>query len=487
MRSPRWPLVVLALVAAALFVGNRTTFIGSVPLLIVLAMAVAVSVGGWVALDAIIARLGARRMAAGIVAIAIVAAVGVGVAAGCFAVARLSASSSLRFGALVVAAVTIGMYCRAVIGRRSRAGQLLVATAGISWLSYFGLTILTQPFRDAGIYLDAGRQFLDGHAVYISAPLSSIPDDLTQLPYLYPPFTLPLFAVLALLPHWLGIAILEGACLAAIVAALRLLGVRWVFVPVMLCWPPITIGIQVGNVACFSFLVLALAWRAAAVAPLGGVFKAQTGVLALWLVRERRWRSLATGLGAVAAVALLTLPLTGVQVYWDWLHALGFFQSSLAEWPSLAGNSLQVFVGPALAAVLAVVAVVVALLAGRRDGLARAAVAAVAASPTVYIHGFTLFLPSILLVDAATAWGLLALTPWWTSSWWGAVANIGLLVFGLTRARLATAGAAGAVTEAGDGDDGPFDAALHPLGQLLEPWPDGPAPLRRAVTVVAKA
>jgi hypothetical protein len=468
MRSPRWPLVVLALVTALLYVGNRTTYIGHLVLLVVLVIGVAISVSAWVALDVMTRRLGTRRVATGILAVTVIVTVGVAVAVVSFAVARLSEPSSLRFAALAVSAITVGMYCRAVFGRGSRAVQLLVATAGISWLSYFGLTILTQPFRDAGIYLEAGRQFLDGQPTYISAPLSSIPTDLTQLPFLYPPFTLPLFAALALLPGWLGLAILELACLAAVVAGLRLLGVRWILVPVLVCWPPITIGIQVGNVACFSFLVLATAWRVAAMAPMGGAFKAQTGVLSLWLVRERRWRPLATGVAAIAAIALVTLPLTGVQAYWDWFHALGFFQASLALWPSLAGNALQVLVGPGLALVLAVAAVIVALLAGRRDGLARAGIAAVAASPTVYIHGFTLFLPSILLLDAATAWGLLALTPWWTSSWWGAVANLGLLALGLTRARLAT----------GDPEGVPFDAGLHPLGRLLEPWPDRPAPAR---------
>ena len=250
--------------------------------------------------------------------------------------------------------------------------------------------------------------------------------------------------------------------MAAVAGGLRLIGVRWSFVPLLLLWPPLAIGIQVGNVACFSFLVLAAAWSVPEVIPLGGVFKPQTGLMALWLVRERRLRTLAVGLGGLALGIIATLPLTGIAIYGEWLRSLRLFQDWLVIHPGVMAFALQRSFGGLAAAGIAVVVVIVALLAGGRDGLARIAVGATAASPTVYVHGFSLVLPSILFLDAASVWAVLALAPW-GRVFWPAVALVLLaLVLGLTRTRLAGAGTGDGEPTSGERDD----SRLHPLGGL---------------------
>jgi hypothetical protein len=411
-------------------------------------------------------------------------AAGVAVALFEMRVLHSTRTDGVRMGAMAAAAIAIGTYLRVVAGRSSPTAQLVAAAAGATWVPYLDLTMLYLPFRDAQLYLRAGRAFLDHRPVYLEAPITTMPKDPTLLPYLYPPFTVPLFAGLSLLPNAVAIGIMEFVCLAAVVAGLRLLGVRWTFLPVLLIWPPLAVGIQVGNVACLSFLVLAAGWRFAAVLPLGGLFKAQTGVLSLWLLRERHWRPLVMGVGLVIVIVAVTLPLTGFAAYGDWFRALGFFQASLATSKSVMGVALQRYEGPTIALVLAGGAIVVALLGRRRDGLARSAIAAVVASPTVYSHGFTLFLPSLLLLDAASCWAVLGLTSWGVPGWWGALGVLAALVLGLTRARLMVAGPA---TPGLPGDAAPGDAAIHPLGRRLEPWPEPgdpgseivPEPVRR--------
>ncbi len=236
--------------------------------------------------------------------------------------------------------------------------------------------------------------------------------------------------------------------------------------------------------ASIGFLLFAATWRYGAAAPLAGVFKAQSGVVALWLVRERRWRSLAIGAGAVAVLVLATLPITGVAIYGAWLRGLDHFQASLARFPSMMGLALQRYLPIAAAAGVAVAAVCLGLLAGGRQGLARLGVAAVVASPTVYIHGLAFGLPAVLMLDGATAWGLLAVSPWSLGGWWMLAVAMAMLLMGLTRRAAAGPAPAsgGGAAEAPRGGPvavpaDPPGAHAHPLAGHREPWPDDPRAL----------
>lgn len=497
LRSSWWPVLVLAGVALILETGPDV-YIHGVSLRMILIVSVPVSLVSWALVDTVERWLGGAWIAgAGVVIGAIAASFATywAVVHG-LGVRRVDAT---YLGVLGGIAVVAGAYARWAFGRRHVLTQVVVLAAIASSAADLDLSLLTRPFRDARLYMEAARAFDSHAAVYLTAPLKAMPTDWASLPYLYPPFTLPFFGLLARLPHGLGAYVIVVLCAVSVIAGLRLLGVPWRLLPLLLIWPPIAIGVQVGNVACVGFLLLAAAWRVGMAAPLAGVFKAQSGVVSLWLIRERRWRALILGAVAIAALVVATLPLTGIAAYGEWLRALEYFQRTVQRFPSVMGLAIQRFQPASVAIGLAVAAVVLALLARGRDGLARFGVAAVVASPTVYIHGLALGLPAMLMLDAATAWGLMAVAPWGMGGWWALGIPLAALTLGLTRPRLA--GAPFAVTDAGQGERGapqvphrpagsalfpghvtspPFDADVHPLGALHEPWPD-PVVDRRAV------
>lgn len=389
------------------------------------------------------------------------------------------------------AAAAAGVYISAisaqtvVFDHSVLARRILVSAAVVSSIAYVDATVLHAPMRDARLYLRAGALFLGHHAVYLAAPLASMPQDPTLEPYLYPPFTLPFFGALAMLPPRVAIGLMAVSMAGAVVAGLRLLGVRWSFIPVLLLWPPLEVGIQVGNVACLGFLALAAGWRASSLVPAGGAFKAQTGLVSLWLIRERRWAALLTGMALLAALVLVTLPLTGAQAYVQWATSLVYFQETLARDPAVMGVALQKTLPVPIVALLAIAAVVAALVARGRDGLARFGVASVVISPTVYAHGLALFLPSLLFLDVALLWTLVGVMPWGAGGWWAALIAIGALTIGATRRRTF-----GDPTRdvPGPGRPGSAEIDLHPIGAMLEPWTDanrvpdaeGPTPRLRS-------
>jgi hypothetical protein len=286
-----------------------------------------------------------------------------------------------------------------------------------------------QPLRDLGIYLRAGQHFLDGSAVYAQTPLASQPLDRTWYPFLYPPFTLPFFGLLSLLPVPVSHGLWVAGSLTLGLLALRLIGLPWRWVIPVIVWPPFFEGLWVGNVAVPALFLFAIGpWLGAGLV-LGAVFKSYTAVATLWLARERSWLQLAAGLAIVVALIAATLPLTGTQLWSDWLDGLRVYQSSQRLLPSLYGLGLPRFVPFPVYAAAALLAIAGAWLVRGRDSLARFGTATVVAAPSLFGHGMLMAVPSILSLRTAWAWlaiGLLS-TPdgalWWlaigvvTASW----------------------------------------------------------------------
>jgi hypothetical protein len=462
--------------AATLFVG-QDYMVQRLPFMMVIVAATLLSVASWWGIDAVLALRRGRLLP---LILVIVAALVIGQAARELTIRglRVPRGAGLHLGIMAGIAVVAGAYARAALGRGRPGTQVVMLSALASWVAYLDLTILRSPFRDASLYLVAGATFARGGVPYITAPMTSVPADPSALPYLYPPFTLPFFAALSRLPHALGLAVIVGLCAAGVVLGLRLLGVKWRFLLILLAWPPLAIGVQVGNVACIGFLLLAATWRFGAAAPLSGVFKAQSGLISLWLVRERRWRPLLMGLGVIALLIVVTLPITGLSIYGTWLRSLGYFQQSFAYLPGTMGLALQRYFPAVVAAAAAIAVTVIGLLVSGREGLARLGIAAIAASPTVYIHGLAFGLPAVLMLDAAMFWALMILVPWWIGAWLMLAVTLAMLLAGLARRHLVNpaAVAGDAQPPPGGGPLGaerslPFDSAVHPLGASLEPWP----------------
>jgi hypothetical protein len=313
--------------------------------------------------------------------------------------------------------------------------------------------------RDLLLYLRAGSAMLHGLPVYTDVVLSQAPADPTLLPFVYPPVTLPFLAGLSVLPRpivellWLVLAV------GASVAALRCFGVRWRWIPVLLIWPPFVQGIWAGNANTLLLLLFALAPFAPSLLVLAPVVKLQLGATALWLPRERRWQALARGLAAVALLVLATLPIVGLGSWWDWLRGLAAFSQTAAKFPSLEALALTRQVGLAIAVLFAAALIALAMVRRGRDSLATLGLASLAVSPTLYIHGLTLGLPSLLRLRGAGFWFLLAVTSTFIrqGDWWLLVAIVA--VAPLIPVLL---------------DDDQADAAVHPIGPGLRPWPVNP-------------
>jgi hypothetical protein len=334
-----------------------------------------------------------------------------------------------------------GIAISAVAVRLATGSLPPIATLAVASIVGMVLTDVTlfpsQAFRDLGIYVKAGEHFLAGTRVYSDTLLTAVPLDRTNYPYLYPPFTLPFAAVLSALPEAVVRVLWTGALVAAALAAFELIGVRrrW-WVPLLL-WPPVFQGLYVGNVAVPASLLFAAGpWFGAGLIVAAG-FKVYAGLAGLWLLREGRWRAIVVGIGLLVGLTLVTLPLTGIDRWTEWLVGLLRFRASQELLPEyLYGTSLPRYLPWAVAIAIAVAFVAAAWFARRTEGLARFGVATIVASPSLYAHGFIVALPAFATLRLRWAWlaiGITSITP--GVGWWLAIALVGAswFVLGLRR------------------------------------------------------
>jgi hypothetical protein len=258
-------------------------------------------------------------------------------------------------------------------------------------------------------------------------------------PYLYPPFVLPFAAAFAALPselvRWAWFIGLVG------VAALtcRRLAMPWWLVPFALAWPPFAEGIWNGNIQVVLFAAFVVTfWEGprghhlqpvprdladrARTGPRIGFAAATVGAAKVsqafaWLVVARHQpRSAALGALPWLAVLLITLPMTGLQLYIEWLG-----QASLAADPGWdkIGVPLLVYLPKPVVVALTLAAVLVCLrLRGPRTG-AWVGLLMLIVAPNV--HAFTgLFaIPAMLLVrrDIALV-SVIAMATYTEPGWW---------------------------------------------------------------------
>jgi hypothetical protein len=326
-------------------------------------------------------------------------------------------------------------------------------------------TMTDQPLRDLGLYLKAGQHYIAGSAVYLQSPLTQLPADLTDLPFLYPPFTLPFFGLLSTLPVQLVHVAWIGSSLCLALVALRLMGLpgRWLALAVV--WPPLFQGLWVGNVSVPAAALFAIGpWLGAGLV-VGAAFKTYTGIAALWLVRERRWAELAAGIGALLALTAATLALTGTDLWWKWLDGLRFYQNSQDSFPGLFGFGLPRYVPYAVYVVLAVVAVLVALRARGLESLARLGTATIVASPSLFVHGMLVAVPSMLSLRSPWLWMAIGFMSMPTAPQW--ILTVGVVALSWVAPTMRRAephiGEAAHIGEATE--------PLHPLGSRGAVWP----------------
>jgi len=377
----------------------------------------------------------------------------------------------ISFGLLwpVLTAVAVVALRIRPFGRRGGwLGSTLVAGVVVSWILYdLLLWGGSGHLYDLNVYLGAAGRWLDGGQPYMTAAVSAWPSNPRYDFLLYPPPLLPVFGLLSRLPE----APVDAAWTIGMVAcsyrAYRLLGLSRPMSVAMLAFPPVMIGFESGNIAGLTFLLFAASMRAGGALVVNGLFKAQTGLPALWLLRQRRWRAILAGLAALAVIVVVTLPFVGVDSWRAWWDGLGYRAASQGAVPSMFGYSLARYLPGALFAALCLVLIGVALLLRGRPGLAALGLASIFASPALWPHGFAFALPALLMLESGTAvWLLLGA---------GAVgSNIWLLFYGgwlaVVAARRLPAGRLHPLV----GTDGPWP---RPLMRRQTREPGGPRPL----------
>ncbi len=348
---------------------------------------------------------------------------------------------------------------------RSAARQIACSDSGLAILTLMMCLIaarnlvLHYPWGvDVVIPLKAATRWLAGGQPYLASSFLNGPG--YDLPYLYPPFVLPFVALFTSLPQAPVIVAWFGLSVAATVFACRRLAIPWPIIPFLFAWPPFTEGLLGGNVQVVIFAAfVAFLWRAPRAGEARPGFQPlehdpagtdrpgrrgwlQDGILATavgalkasqvqpWLYLLRRnWRAALTGALVVVALVVLSLPILGTQVWFDWLAQLG--RANDPNW-IVAGagiaRSFPWWVGDLVVLVsMALVAIVPNRHAGAWIGLL-----AVIGSPSLRVFGLLFALPAMLVIrrEIALIAGLLIAT-YTFEGWWLAIGLVsGTLLLG---------------------------------------------------------
>ena len=206
--------------------------------------------------------------------------------------------------------------------------------------------------------------------------------------------------------------------LIAALETVRRLRFPWLWVPLVLAWPPFTEGIVDGNIAILMFLAFVALFYRASGSPWRPAPRdvseptesaAQAGLLATfigalkvsqphaWLfVLHYRWRGAVIGAVAMAALVLATLPFTGIDIWFDWLAQVR--RASDTTW-DLGGFALPRFLpAPALGLLVAVACVVAVWFVPRRDGGPWVGVLSTVGSLSLHIFGLLFLVPAMLRI-----------------------------------------------------------------------------------------
>ncbi len=310
-------------------------------------------------------------------------------------------------GVAVLGAIAVA----GVRGRRPSALEAAVVVVAAA-VVVGDLTLLpSQALRDLDVYLRAGDAWVVGGSVYLSHLVSAVPEDRSLYAFHYPPLTLPFFGVLAALPRELVHVAWPAATAALALVAFRSLGLAWRWAFAALLWRPVAEGLWVGNVAVPLLAAFVLAPRAGWLLALPGLFKVYAAVPAIWLLREWRRRDIGVAAAVVAAPAIGTLPLVGLDGWRAWLAGLAWWDASIPALGSYAsGIALAQWLSLPIALALAAGCLVLALRARGTKGLWRLGIATPIASPAVFSHGLLTALPAILELRPVILWLALAAT-----------------------------------------------------------------------------
>jgi hypothetical protein len=304
---------------------------------------------------------------------------------------------------------------------------------------------------DVSIPLAATQRWLDGGSPYLAEAFVD-PGAVGQ-PFLYPPFVLPLWAPLTVLPEvlvriaWFGAALGMGALVC------RRMAIPWPILPLVFLWEPMFGAIWGANVQIFLFgAFVATFWLAArrhdlrpeprdldtagSVTPRIGWYAAtlasvKVTQLHAWLAIMRRdWRAAILGATPWAVLALITLPIVGLTIYVDWFEQLRL--ASDPTWRSM-GPSLLLYLPAAVVAILTVGSLGLALWIRGPDLGAWLGLLMLIVSPNMHDFNGLFLLPALLRIrrEFAILAALLTSTATAEGWWLGIAIVVGCMLAGL--------------------------------------------------------
>jgi hypothetical protein len=299
-----------------------------------------------------------------------------------------------------------------------RLERAVVTVFGVLTVVVIGLTLrdlftyypygvdLEIPLRAASRWLAGGQPYLPEAFNVAAGP---------DLPFLYPPATLPFIAPLLSVPRVLLFPAWTLVCICAAVYACRRLALPWWLVPIALAWPPFAEAILGGNIQVLLFAAFtAVFWQGGGApfrprprdprdserpAGVDGLLAAVIGAVKIsqahtWLFMLRR-RPPAALIGAIVvlAIVLITLPLVGLDLWADWIGQAG--RSGDPSWVPV-GMPLSTFIGrvPALVVTALTLVAVFRLPVGRAG--AWTGLLSIVGAPSIHMFGLLFLIPAML-------------------------------------------------------------------------------------------
>ncbi len=331
--------------------------------------------------------------------------------------------------------------------RRLLIGALVVLLTLLILYALIGTVLIAPRFAvDMEIPLRAAERWIAGEPPYQASAFASEPGA-TQ-PFLYPPYVLPFFALLSDLPRGLVGVVAVAAMLVAAILAGRRLGIPWLWLPLVLAWPPFAEAIFGANLqmvlfTAFIFLFYrpgAGRWdpRARAIedpeesAAFVGVLATLVGAIKIsqphaWLyVLRHRVIAALIGAAVVLAVVAATALVTGLQPWFDWVGQLRL--ASDPTW-DLGGFAITRFLPAGLGLVVAVACAAAVLVVPRERAGAWVGLLSVVGALSLHIFGLLFLVPAMLVIRREAA--LVAAICIATYSYNGAWAGIAICAGGL--------------------------------------------------------
>jgi hypothetical protein len=310
--------------------------------------------------------------------------------------------------------------------------------------------------QDFGIFRTAASAVIHGRSPYMAHPTGAAVAHFDK--FVYPPIAALIFAPFAALPAGPSGVLMFIAGFAALLGALRLLGVEdWRCYGVAVISAPAVNSLALGAITSFLLLGAALAWRYRDRPTVVGVATAFTAVLKLflwplgvWLLATRRWRAAAICAGTGLILLLggwAVIGFAGLQDYPTLVHLLQQVEApvsySLVALLGISGKTATALtVALSLAAVIAVW-LVARSSGGDRRGFAVAIVFSLVASPLIWIHYLLLlYVPIALYRPRLSGLWFLPLLLWVTPTTHsqGATWRIALALFVVAVVALRTVG-----------------------------------------------